>query len=149
MIANNPEKLPLPRRKPLWQRRRVLWPAIVVLLVITVIAASLISSNTSWVVVCNNTGVAIPELTISACGQSRRFRDIEDGASVVLKLAPRGGASEVAVSLRGPKPLWHGDYIEPTGGYQAIVRLGRNGEVEYSMAISWWRHVWEITGLGH
>jgi hypothetical protein len=133
----------LPRRRPFW-----FWPAVALLALAGLFAAGIISSRTSWVAVCNNTGVPIPQLTVSACGQSRTFRDIGDKGSVILRLDPAGSASEVAVFLYGDKPLWRGDYIEPAGGYHAIVRLGRNGDIECSVSISWWQHVLESVGLG-
>ena len=118
-------------------------------LLAALLAIGILSSNTSWVAVCNNTGATIPELTIAACGQSRTFHDLENQNSVVLKLASRGGAGEAAVFLGDTKPFWHGGYVEPTGGYRAIVRLGRNGEVECSTFVAEWQHILETAGLGH
>ena len=131
------------KTRPFW-----FWPVIALLVLLALFAAGVISSRTSWVAVCNNTGAPIPRLTVSACGQSRTFLDIDDKNSVILRLDPTGSASEVAVFLAGEKPLWRGDYIEPAGGYHAIVRLGRNGEVDCSVSLSWWQHILESVGLG-
>jgi len=95
-------------------------------------------SDASRVVVYNQTGAVLAELTVSACGQSQTFRDVGEGESVRLKLAGVGGESDVAIATNGVA-LWRGDYVEPRGGYRTIVRLRRDGQVECTTTISWWR----------
>lgn len=121
-----------------WRRRRVLWPLGVALVGGLTVAVAVARAWVSRVVVYNETGADIAELTVSACGQSRTFRDVADQESVRLKLAATGGESDIAVTTNGV-PMWRGDYLEPCGGYRAIVRLRADGEVECSTMISWWR----------
>lgn len=121
-----------------WQRRRVVWPLTATLLLTAAALIALARSDASRVVVYNETGSAIPDLTITTCGQSRSFRDIDEGESVRIKLAPTGSESDIAIATNGV-PLWRGDYIEPRGGYRAIVHLRRDGEVEATTTLSWWQ----------
>lgn len=121
-----------------WHHRRVLWPLGVALIGGLTIAVAVARALTSRVVVYNETGANIAELTVSACGQSRTFRDVADQESVRLKLAATGGESDIAITTNGV-PLWRGDYLEPRGGYRAIVRLQPGGEVECFTTTSWWQ----------
>ena len=101
-------------------------------------------SNVSRVMVYNETGGTITTLTIAACGQSRTFRNVSDSDSVRLSLASTGGESDIAVTTNGVA-AWRGEFIAPRGGYRAILRLRRDGEVESAVTISWWQdslHRW-------
>ena len=121
-----------------WKRRRVQWP-LGALLVLGVAAGLAISrSNASRIVVYNETGHPLEALSITACGQSRTFHDLGERESVRLKLAANGGASDIAIATNGIA-MWRGDYIEPRGGYHAIVRLRRDGQVESTTITSWWQ----------
>ena len=97
-------------------------------------------SNPSRVVVCNETGGGFAELTVSACGQSRTFRDVGYRESVRLKLTASGNPSEIAIATNGVA-CWRGDCIEPSGGYRAIVRIRRDGLVECAVTMSAWRRL--------
>jgi len=88
--------------------------------------------------VYNQTGDRLATVTITACGQTKTFRDIDDDVSVRFKLVSTGGASAIAIFVNGEE-RWQGDYIEPCGGYRAIVRLGRHSAVTCRNDISWWR----------
>lgn len=121
-----------------WRHRRVLWPLGLALIGGLTITVAVARAWVSRVVVYNETGADLAELTVSACGQTRTFRDVADQESVRLRLAATGGESDIAIATNGV-PLWHGDYLEPRGGYRAIVRLRAGGEVECSTMISWWQ----------
>ncbi len=121
-----------------WKLRRVRWPLLGLLTLGLAAGVALSRSRASLVIVYNATGSAIPELTISACSQSRAFHEVGDRESVHLKLAPRGGESDITVATNGVA-LWRGEYIEPAGGYRVTVRLRGDGQVETSSTISWWQ----------
>ena len=121
-----------------WQRRRVRWPLAAILLLGVTTTYALVVSNTSRVMVCNLTGENISELTVTACGQSQTFYHVEEDESVRLKLKATGTRSEISVTTNDVA-MWHGEYIEPRGGYRTIVKLGRDGHVEAVTTISWWR----------
>ena len=125
---------------PFWRRRRLLWPAAAVVLLLGALLIALANSRTSQVVIYNETGENVGELTVTACGQSRVFHDLRDRDSVHFALDPTGSESELALFTNAAAPaLWHGDYIEPRGGYRAVVRLRRDGEVECRTSVSWWQ----------
>ena len=121
-----------------WLRRRVWGPLGVLLLVSLAAGLALVRSNVSRVVVYNETGGTIDELTISACHQSRTFHEVEERESVRLKLAATGGETDIAIATNGVV-MWRGDSIEPRGGCRAIVRLRRDGQVECTATTSRWQ----------
>ena len=115
--------------KPWWKRRRFWWPLAALAVLGAVASLAILRLNCSRIVVCNDTGETIDELTVAACGQSRTFHGVEDGSSVRFKLSQQGAESEISVSVAGVE-RWKGDYIEPRGGYFAIVRMRRGGEID-------------------
>lgn len=121
-----------------WQLRRVQWPAGALLTLALAATVAIARSNNSRVVVYNDSGSGISELTVSACGQSRTFDNVSHRGSIRLKLAATGSASEIAISTNGVV-IWRGDYLEPRGGYRAIVRLRRDCQVQSTTTISWWQ----------
>jgi hypothetical protein len=123
-----------------WQLRRVQWPAGALLTLTLAAAFAIARSGASRVVVYNDSGDAIPELTVSACGQSRTFENVSHRGSIRLKLAATGSESEIAISTNGVV-MWRGDYIEPRGGYRAIVRLRSDGQVESFITVSAWQRL--------
>lgn len=123
-----------------WRRRRVRWPLGGLLAVATAVAVAIFRSGSSRIVVSNETGGEIPELSVAACGQSRVFRQIAERESVRLELAPRGGESDILLSTNGV-PMWRGEFVEPRGGYRAILRLRRDGRVDASVTLSWWQNL--------
>ena len=121
-----------------WRLRRVRWPIAVTLLLAVAAAIAVVRARASRVVVYNDTGAAITDLTITACGQSQTFREVGERDSIRLTLARTGSESDIAIATNGV-PLWRGDYIEPRGGYRATVRLRADGQVECSTTISCWQ----------
>jgi hypothetical protein len=132
MPTNSPRKW--------WTYRRVQWPLGAFLFLAVVAGASFVRSNVSSVIVYNETGANITDLTLSACGQSQTFHDVADQESVRLKLQRDGSESDVAISTSGAT-LWRGEYIEPRGGYRILVRLRRDGQTESTTTISWWQQL--------
>ena len=114
------------------------WPLGVVLLLSLAVAVAMTSARFSRVMVYNDTGTTLTELTITACGQSQTFREVNDRESVRLKLAGTGGESDVTVSTNGVL-MWRGEFIEPLGGCRVTVRLRADGQVETATSISWWQ----------
>ena len=98
---------------------------------------SLSRADMSRIIIYNNTGETIDELTVTACGQHGTFRTVESGASVRFRLAPDGKESEIAILIHGAT-LWKGDFIEPRGGYCAIIRINRDGEIVCHTRVSAW-----------
>jgi hypothetical protein len=134
-----------PNRIDWWRLRFVQWPLIAVVLLLVAASLAFARSRVSKVIVYNDTGAAIAELTISACGQSRTFRDVGERDSVRLKLASAGSASELVLATNGV-PAWRGEYIEPTGGYRAVVRLRAGGQTTCSTWISCWQRWFSSNG---
>lgn len=130
MPTNSPRKW--------WTHRRVQWPFGAFLFLAVVAGVSLVRSNVSSVVVYNETGATIADLTLRACGQSQTFHDVADQESVRLKLKRDGSESDIAISTSGAQ-VWRGEYIEPRGGYRIVVRLRRDGQTQSTTTISWWQ----------
>ena len=126
-----------------WQLRRVQWPLGALLVLGVTAGLAIARSNVSRVVVYNQTGGSIAELVVSACGQSQTFHDVGERESVRLKLAATGGESDIAIATNGVA-MWRGDYLEPRGGYRAIVRLRRDGQVESTTAVSAWQNLFHF-----
>lgn len=123
-----------------WKLRRVQWPLGVLLVLGVAAGLAVARSSVSRVVVYNETGGSIAELAVSACGQSITFHGVAEGESVRLKLTASGGESDIAIATNG-LAMWRGDYLEARGGYRAIVRLRRDGLVESSTTVSWWKRL--------
>jgi len=123
--------------KPWWRRRRFWWPLAAAVILGTTFWLALARTDTSRIVIYNNTDGTLDDLVVTACGQSRTFRDVESGASVRFKLAPSGVESAISISVNNAAP-WQGDYIEPKGGYRALIHINRNGDVECRTSLSAW-----------
>lgn len=121
-----------------WKHRRVQWPLFALLALAAAAALAITRSKVSRIVVYNETADGIAELTISACGQSRTFRDVSQHDSVRLNLAPTGGESDISLTTNGSL-AWRGEFIEPRGGYRAILRLRQDGQVDALVTVSWWQ----------
>lgn len=126
-----------------WQLRRVQWPLGALLMLGGAAGLAIARSNSSRVVVYNETGGSIAELVVSACGQSQVFQDVGERESVRLKLATTGNESDIAIATNGVA-MWRGDYLEPRGGYRAIVRLRRDGQVESTTTVSSWQRLFSF-----
>ena len=111
--------------KPWWKRRRLWWPLAAALAIGGAATFAWLDADTSRIIVYNQTGDPLASVTIAACGQTKTFREVDDDVSVRFKLLPTGGASAITIFVNAEE-RWQGDYIEPSGGYRAIIRLGRH-----------------------
>jgi len=118
----------------------VQWPLGALLVLGVAAGLAIARSNPSRVVVYNETGGGIEELGITACGQSRTFRGVGEHESVRLKLSATVGSSDIAIATNGVV-MWRGEYLEPRGGYRAMVQLRRDGQVECMVTMSAWRRL--------
>ena len=119
-----------------WKRRRLWYPLTALALCASALLLALHHSGVSCVVVYNEMDSPIADLRITACGQSQTFRGLEERESVRLKLAALGGESDIAIATNGVL-MWRGEYIESRGGFRAILRLGRDGQVQSTTTTSW------------
>lgn len=132
--------MPAPLRRNWWQYRRVQVSLGGGLIVLLALAIAVLRSGTSRIVVYNDTGAVLVQLTITACGQSRTFPTIQEGESVRLSLDGSGRASDIMLSTHGVT-IWRGEYMEPRGGYRALLHLRRDGQADASTSISWWQEM--------
>lgn len=126
--------------RPWWLRKRVVLPLLLLVAVPAAVVVALIRSDTSSIVVYNETGGALPPLLVQACNQSRTFTQMDDQDSVRLRLQPHGTAGKIHLELAtDPAWTWDGEQIEPHGGYRVTIRLLPDHQVETFTDISWWR----------
>jgi hypothetical protein len=123
-----------------WQTRRFRWPAALLAILAVCAGMAFKRANDSRVVVYNQSGTRFTSLTITACGQSHTFREVEDRESVRFELARAGTESDIEISTNG-LAMWRGDYIEPRGGYRTTIRLRSDGQVQSTTTTSWLRSV--------
>ena len=130
---------PKPSR-PRWLRKRIIFP--LVLLIGTVITGVIAyeESDTSTIVVYNETGNPLPPLLVRACDQQRSFPVLADRESVQFALNPGGGESAVHLELATePSWKWDGGLVKPHGGQRVTIRLWPGGQAEAFTEISWWQ----------
>lgn len=120
-----------------WARRRIRWALGSVLLLAAATLLALGRSSVSHIVLYNNTGQEIAELTVSACECSRTFRALQEGESVRLPLAPGRPDGDIIISTNGVA-CWRGGYTEPGAGERTTVHLLREGGVEIIRSTSCW-----------
>jgi len=126
--------------RPWWLRKRFVFFGLFPLALLVSVAVAYVDSDTSNVVVYNNTGKTLPPLLVKACGQERSFRGVDDQASVCLRLEGAGGATPVHLELAtDPLWKWDGQSITPAGGVTVTVRLWPGGQVDAFRQVSWWR----------
>ena len=125
-----------------WKRRRFLAPAGALLLIAMALATAILRSDTSQIIIYNDTGAAIGPLSVRACGQSQVLPEIPDETSVWVRLKAGRGAGPVELSLP-VEPAWHweGSYMESHGGYLVFIHLRHGMEVEENTQISFWQQL--------
>ena len=124
----------------------MLWPLGSLALICMAAGIGILYSGASRVVVYNETDASLSRVTVTACGTSQTFRDVQDRESVGLVLRRGVGASDIAVATNGVE-MWRGDYIEPRGGYRVVVRLRADGQVECTSTISGWQSLLRALSL--
>ena len=125
-----------------WLRKRVWLPLLFLLALAGALALALARSNTSKIIVYNQTGTAIGALKLAACGQQTVLRNLGEEESFRWKLAPAGAPGVIALETASNPPWrWQGGYIEPRRGYRVTFRLWPDGEVEMHTQISIWQRL--------
>ncbi len=123
-----------------WRRKRVMLPLLSLVLIAGAIGLAVWRSDTSTVVVYNQSGGPLPGIIVRACNQSRNVARLDEDASFRLRLEPHGEGGEVGLELATEPPTrWHGAHVEPTGGYRVTLRVWPAGEVEAHTQISIWQ----------
>jgi hypothetical protein len=101
---------------------------------------AVLRSDTSTIILYNQTGEALGPLRLQACGQTVTLRHLDDQESFRWSLEPRGSESELTLEAATIPPLqWRGGYVEPRGGYYVILRLWPDGQVEEHTQINAWQ----------
>ena len=118
-----------------WQTRRFRWPSALLVILAVFAGVAFKQANDSRVVVYNQSGTRFTFLTVTACGQSHTFRDVEDRESIRFEPVRAGTESDIEISTNGVA-MWRGDYIEPRGGYRTTIRLRSDGQVQ---SVSLWK----------
>ena len=131
-----------PAFRPWWLRKRV-WFALSFLLGLAgALVVAVVRSNTSTIIVYNQTGSPIDALWISACNQQAVLRDLGEDDSFRWSLAPIGEPGDIGLETASNPPWrWQGSYVESRGGYRVTLRLWPNGEVESHTQISLWQRL--------
>jgi hypothetical protein len=125
-----------------WKRKRVLLPMVLTLLIAIALGIAVIRSDTSQIMLYNDTGATLGPVTVRACGQEFVVPSLADETSVRFRLAKVGAAGEVELLLAGEPPWqWKGEYVENHGGYLVFIHLRRDREVEAHTQISFWQRM--------
>lgn len=128
-------------------RKRIWLPALFVLAAAAALIVAVVRSDTSRVIIYNETGVTISALRISACGQEKLLQNMAQDESFRWKMRKSGSGGEIAFETAAISPWrWQGGYIKPRGGYRVTLRLQSGGEVEVQTELSFWQTL--LTQLG-
>lgn len=123
-------------------QKRILLPLASLLLLSVSGYVAVLRSNTSRIVVYNQTGAPIAALRAVACGQTNLFRNLAEEDSFGWKLSPTGDASDIELEMAVEPPWrWRGGFIQPRGGYRVTLRLWPDGEVEAHTQVSFWQRL--------
>jgi hypothetical protein len=123
-------------------RKRIWLPLFFVIGLAGALATAVMRSDTSRIIVYNETGAMIPALRLTACGQEKALTDIGADESFRWKLRPMGTPGEIFIeTAANPTWQWRGGYIKPHGGYRVIIRLLGAGEVEVQTEVSIWQRL--------
>jgi hypothetical protein len=131
--------------RPWWLRKRILFPLVLLAGVTSAGVMAFINSNTSTIVIYNETGNPLPPLLVRACGQERGFPTLAERESVQFALKPSGGETPVQLELAtDPAWKWEGELIKPHGGYRVSIRLWPDRQVEAYTEISWLQRTFSV-----
>ena len=126
--------------RPMWLRKRVVLPVAFVVGTSVAAVIAMIRSDTSTIVIYNETGLPLPPLIIQACHQSKTFPHLDDEQSVRWRLQPHGLPGPIHLEVATtPLWTWDGDIIQSHGGYRVTIRLETGNQVEAYTDYSWWR----------
>jgi hypothetical protein len=125
-----------------FRRKRILLPIVSLLFLIAAAYMAVLRSESSRIIIYNQTGEPIAILKVAACSQSTLFLKVEEEGSFRWKLEPEGSPDEIELEAVSEFPWeWRGAYIQPTGGYRVTLRLWPDGEVEVHTQISLWQRM--------
>ena len=95
------------------RRKRVLLPLLSLMMLAGTVLVAVLRSDTSCIIVYNETGASITALKVTACGQSTVCLNLDEENSFRWKLAQSGDLGEIALETATDPPWrWHGAYVE-------------------------------------
>jgi len=128
------------KARPWWSRKRILLPVAALLLFFFVVWYSAVTSDSSKIMVYNETDSTISGVTIQASGQRFDIPVIEPDESVRFDLAPHGGASNVVFSVKGTTNWYSAThYLAPREGHRLRFRLLPGGHLDARHYRSWFQ----------
>ncbi len=126
-------------RRPWWARKRwwlVLWMVFVFIAVVL----AFVRSNRSTLVIYNDSGVAMPSMTLLLCGQTFDVAGQQPETSHRIRIQPRGSRGEIQLEIRTTEPIkWEGGLCQPTGGYRGEIHVLPDFSIDFSYQISFWQ----------
>ncbi len=123
---------------PWWLRKRIIFPLVLLVGVGVAGTVAFVNSDTSTIVVYNETGARLPPLLVRACEQEKSFATFAERESVQFALKPSGSETTVHLELAtDPAWKWEGELIHSHGGYRVSIRLWPDRQVEAYTEISW------------
>ena len=128
------------QRRPWWLQKPILFLLVLLAGMSVVSFIAFLNSDTSTIVVYNETDGTLPPVLVRACGQTLTFPALADQASVRLALKPNGAESTIQLELAtNPAWKWEGERIRPHGGQRVTIHLLPDRQVEAFDQVSWWR----------
>ena len=88
-----------------WLRKRILFPLTLLIGVAATSLIAFVNSDSSTIVIYNETDSPLPPLLVRACGQTRTFSMLEDQESGRFALKPEGAESAIHLELATDPPL--------------------------------------------
>lgn len=123
--------------RPWWRKKRVLLPALFLVVAVAAMLVAVLGSSRSQVILYNDTGGELANITIEACGQSDHLAHLDDGESHRFSLKPGAPPSDIALVIDGDAPIrWRDGFMEAQGGYTTFLHVRRGGVVEWDVEIS-------------
>jgi len=130
------------RPRPWWLRKRLWLPALALLISAGTLTVAILRSDTSRIMVYNETGAPLGALRLAACGQAVVVPGLGEEESYRWGLAHTGQAGEITIEAASDPPWrWQGGFVEPQRGYRITLRLWPEGEVEVHTQISIWQRL--------
>ena len=119
------------RSKPWYARKRVLMPLLTLGLFGLAAAYAISTSDTSRIVIYNQTGETLPPVRLTACQQAKTLGSLPADASVRWNLKPAGAPSVIELEFgTEPTVYWQGGFVAPRGGYRITLHVWSTERVE-------------------
>jgi hypothetical protein len=130
------------KSRPWYVRKRVLLPLLTLGLVGLAANYAISTSNTSRIVLYNQTGEPLPPLKLTVCGQTKVLGSLPADASIRWDLMQSGAPSAIELEFGVAPPLfWQGGFVEPRGGYRITLHVWSTSRVEVHSQISFWQRL--------